>query len=72
MKRKLEIEWYASNGNKKTASTPQVFRPTNAWFESFYTHVNKEYPWFGGIVFGPWIKTPIKEIKLTIITLIIE
>ena len=49
--------------NAKIWVSPQVFRPTNAWFESFYTHINKEYPWFGGIVFGPWIKTPIKEIK---------
>lgn len=49
--------------NAKIWVSPQVFRPTNAWFKSFYTHINKEYPWFGGIVFGPWIKTPIKEIK---------
>lgn len=49
--------------NAKIWVSPQVFRPTNAWFGSFYTHINKEYPWFGGIVFGPWIKTPIKEIK---------
>ena len=49
--------------NAKIWVSPQVFRPTNAWFESFYEHVNKEYPWFGGIVFGPWIKTPIKEIR---------
>ncbi|MCM4162915.1 hypothetical protein DHC50_04850 [Arenibacter sp. A80] len=43
--------------------SPQVFRPTKAWFDAFYGHVNKEYPWFGGVVFGPWIKTPIKEIR---------
>ncbi len=49
--------------NAKMWVSPQVFRPTNAWFETFYAHVNKEYPWFGGIVFGPWIKTPIKEIR---------
>jgi len=49
--------------NAKIWVSPQVFRPTNAWFETFYEHVNKEYPWFGGIVFGPWIKTPIKEIR---------
>tara|TARA_R110002050_G_scaffold228457_3_gene364080 strand:- start:14657 stop:17101 length:2445 start_codon:yes stop_codon:yes gene_type:complete len=49
--------------NAKIWVSPQVFRPTNAWFETFYAHVNKGYPWFGGIVFGPWIKTPIKEIR---------
>ncbi len=43
--------------------SPQVFRPTKEWFDSFYAHVNKEYSWFGGIVFGPWVKTPIKEIR---------
>ena len=49
--------------NAKIWVSPQVFRPTNAWFETFYEHVNKEYPWFGGVVFGPWIKMPIKEIR---------
>ncbi len=43
--------------------SPQVFRPTQKWFDSFYGHVNNEYPWFGGVVFGPWIKTPIEEIR---------
>jgi len=49
--------------NAKIWVSPQVFRPTQEWFDAFYTHVNKEYPWFGGIVFGPWIKTPIEEIR---------
>ncbi len=43
--------------------SPQVFRPTQKWFDKFYDHVNKEYWWFGGVVFGPWIKTPIQEIR---------
>jgi hypothetical protein len=43
--------------------SPQVFRPTPKWFDAFYQHVNREYPWFGGVVFGPWIKTPIEEIR---------
>ena len=49
--------------NAKIWVSPQVFRPTQAWFDAFYRHVNKEYSWFGGIVFGPWIKTPIEEIR---------
>ena len=49
--------------NAKIWVSPQVFRPTQEWFDSFYGHVNKEYPWFGGIVFGPWVKTPIQEIR---------
>ncbi|MRS61951.1 hypothetical protein GJJ30_11690 [Larkinella terrae] len=43
--------------------SPQVFRPNQAWFDAFYKHVNKEYPWFGGVVFGPWVKMPVQEIR---------
>ncbi len=43
--------------------SPQVFRPSQKWFDDFYSHVNKEYPWFGGVVFGPWIKAPVSEIR---------
>jgi hypothetical protein len=49
--------------NAKIWVSPQVFRPTQKWFDAFYGHVNKEYSWFGGVVFGPWIKTPIQEIR---------
>ncbi|RKN80760.1 hypothetical protein [Ulvibacterium marinum] len=43
--------------------SPQVFRPTKKWYDAFYAHINQGYDWFGGIVFGPWIKTPIQEIR---------
>ncbi|RRB18402.1 hypothetical protein EHT87_01670 [Larkinella knui] len=43
--------------------SPQVFRPTQAWFDAFYKHVNREYPWFGGVVFGPWVKMSVQEIR---------
>ncbi|RIH64544.1 hypothetical protein D1164_14405 [Mariniphaga sediminis] len=43
--------------------SPQVFKPTQEWFDVFYRHVNQRYDWFGGVVFGPWIKTPIAEIR---------
>ena len=43
--------------------SPQVFRPTPEWFDVFFAHVNKEYSWFGGVVFGPWVKMPIQEIR---------
>ena len=36
--------------------SPQVFRPTKEWLDRFYFHVNQKYSWFGGIVFGPWVK----------------
>jgi hypothetical protein len=43
--------------------SPQVFRPTQKWFDSFFSHANKEYSWFGGVVFGPWVKIPVKQIR---------
>ncbi len=49
--------------NAKIWVSPQVFRPTQEWFDAFYGHINKEYSWFGGVVFGPWIKTPIQKIR---------
>lgn len=49
--------------NAKIWVSPQAFRPTKEWLGSFYTHVNNKYSWFGGVVFGPWIKTPLKEIR---------
>ncbi len=49
--------------NAKIWVSPQVFKPTKEWFDAFYAQVNKKYSWFGGVVFGPWIKTPIEEIR---------
>ncbi len=49
--------------NAKIWVSPQVFRPTQEWFDAFYTHINREYSWLGGIVFGPWVKTPLEEIR---------
>lgn len=43
--------------------SPQVFRPTQRWFDAFFAHANREYPWFGGVVFGPWVKIPVKKIR---------
>lgn len=43
--------------------SPQSFKPTKAWFEAFFRHVNKGYPWLGGIVYGPWVKVPIDQIR---------
>ncbi|MES1213924.1 MAG: hypothetical protein ABUT20_00280, partial [Bacteroidota bacterium] len=49
--------------NAKIWVSPQVFRPTRKWMDSFYDYVNKKFSWFGGVVFGPWIKTPIDSIR---------
>jgi hypothetical protein len=43
--------------------SPQVFRPTQKWFDDFFANVNKGYPWFGGVVFGPWVKIPVQKIR---------
>jgi hypothetical protein len=43
--------------------SPQAFRPTKEWLDAFYTKVNLRHPWFGGVVFGPWVKTPLPEIR---------
>jgi len=43
--------------------SPQAFRPTEEWLDSFYRNVNQKRSWFGGVVFGPWIKTPLREIR---------
>ncbi len=43
--------------------SPQAFRPTSDWLDAFYSHVNRKYQWFGGVVFGPWVKTPLPEIR---------
>lgn len=49
--------------NAKIWVSPQVFRPTQKWFDAFFNHANKGYPWFGGVVFGPWVKIPVQKIR---------
>ncbi len=38
-------------------------KATQEWYDAFYEQVNRNYPWFGGVVFGPWVKTPIETIR---------
>ena len=42
---------------------PQAFRPTKAWLEVFYDYINRKPEWLGGVVFAPWVKTPIAELR---------
>jgi len=44
-------------------ASPQQMEPTREWLKSFYENVNRKPSWFGGIVFGPWIKTPLPEMR---------
>jgi hypothetical protein len=49
--------------NAKIWLSPQCFRPTKNWLDGFYSNVRKEPEWLGGIVFGPWIKTTLPELR---------
>jgi hypothetical protein len=49
--------------NAKIWISPQVFRPTDAWFDLFFNHINRKYDWLGGVVFGPWVKIPLEDIR---------
>jgi hypothetical protein len=49
--------------NAKIWVSPQVFRPTQAWFDRFFYHINQRYDWLGGVVFGPWVKIPLPELR---------
>ena len=46
--------------------SPQAFKPSKKWYTSFYKHVNQRYSWFGGVVYGPWIKATLEEVKKNI------
>lgn len=52
--------------NAKIWISPQVFRPTQEWFDKFYNYINQEPGWLGGVVFGPWVKPTIQEIRAKI------
>ena len=43
--------------------SPQVFKPTENWFRSFFEQINRKPEWLGGIVYGPWIRMPLPEVK---------
>lgn len=43
--------------------SPQAFKPQPEWYTSFFTEANRKYPWFGGVVFGPWVKVPLQQLR---------
>ena len=54
---------HAYHPQAKIWISPQAFKPTTEWFGKFYSHANRKYPWFGGIVFGPWVKDSPEEMR---------
>ena len=49
--------------NAKIWVSPQAMDPTREWLSTFYKYVNEKPDWLGGIVFAPWIKTPIEQMR---------
>ena len=43
--------------------SPQAMQPTREWLASFYKYANQKPKWLGGIVFAPWIKTPLPRMR---------
>ncbi|MDR3711285.1 MAG: hypothetical protein P4L51_00595 [Puia sp.] len=60
---KVAVVLHEFHPNARIWVSPQVFKPTQKWVDAFYEQINHGYPWLGGIVYGPWIKTPLAEIR---------
>ncbi|MHC4537362.1 MAG: hypothetical protein ACYS6K_25770, partial [Planctomycetota bacterium] len=37
--------------------------PTREWISSFHEHVDAKPDWLEGLIFGPWVKTPIEQMR---------
>lgn len=60
---KVAVVLHKYHRDAKIWVSPQVFKPGKEWYAEFYKNVNRQYNWFGGIVYGPWIRTPLPEVK---------
>jgi len=60
---KVSVVLHQYHPNAKIWVSPQVFRPTKDLLHTFYKYINKKYDWLGGVVFGPWVKTPLEDIR---------
>jgi len=60
---KVAVVLHKYHPNAKIWVSPQAFKPGKEWYTRFFEHVNRQYEWFGGIVYGPWIKMPLPEVK---------
>ncbi|HEX5155036.1 MAG TPA: hypothetical protein VFW07_26515 [Parafilimonas sp.] len=61
--KRLAVVLHQYHPEAKIWVSPQVFRPSQKWYDAFYKEVNRKYPWFGGVVFGPWVKEPIQKVR---------
>ena len=61
--KRLAVVLHQYHPEAKIWVSPQVFRPSQKWYDAFYKEVNRKYPWFGGVVFGPWVKEPIRKVR---------
>ncbi|TVY11167.1 glycoside hydrolase family 20 zincin-like fold domain-containing protein [Paenibacillus cremeus] len=43
--------------------SPQAFNPTDEWLNVFFENVRKEPEWLSGVVFGPWEKHSLPELR---------
>jgi hypothetical protein len=43
--------------------SPQKIGPTQGWLDSFYDYVNQKPNWLGGVVFAPWVQTPLPKMR---------
>ena len=49
--------------NAKIWVSPQAFKPSTVWYANFFRHINEKPEWLGGVVYGPWIKMPLPEVR---------
>ena len=61
--KRLAVVLHQHHPEAKIWVSPQVFRPSQKWYDAFYKEVNRKYSWFGGVVFGPWVKEPIRIVR---------
>ncbi len=61
--KKVVVVLHRYHPHAKIWVSPQVFKPTAQWYDKFYQEVNKGYSWLGGVVYGPWIKEPIRVVR---------
>ncbi len=60
---KVAIVLHKYHPKAKIWVSGQVFKPGKEWYSKYYNQVNKQYEWFGGIVYAPWTRKPLSELK---------